>query len=360
MKVVVRSLPFHRRTDEAMKFVPVAVRVNPAPPAVTLVGEIELSVGTGLLIVNVCALERPPPGVGLKIMTGAVPGVAMSFAEIAARSSVLLKKVVDRAVPFHRTTDEAMKFVPVAIRVNPAPPAATLVGEIELSVGAGLLLIVNVCALEAPPPGVGLKTVTGAVPAVATSFARICAWSWVLLTKVVVLLTPFQRTTDAVLKFVPVAISGNAALPATALVGEIELSVGAGLLIVNVEVPEVPPPGVGLKTVTVAVPVAAMSFASIWAWSWVLLTKVVVRVVPFQRTTEVMAKLVPVVVSVRVALATAAVPRDGAIDVGAGLVFVMVIVKVQSGPRGGGGLIGVGVNTVTDAVPVVAISAAVI
>src|SRR6266404_1726106 len=284
-----------------MKFVPVAVRVNPAPPAPTLVGEIEPSVGAGLLIVNVCALERPPPGVGLKIVTGAVPGVAMSLAEIAARSSVLLKKVVDRSLPFQRTTDEAMKFVPVAIRGNPAPPAATLVGEIELSVGAGLLLIVNVCALEAPPPGVGLKTVTGAVPAVATSFARICAWSWVLLTKVVVRLAPFQRTTDELLKFVPVAVSVNAPLPATALVGEIELSVGAGLLIVNVEAPEVPPPGVGLKTVTVAVPVAAMSFASIWARSWVLLTKVVVRLVPFQRTTDVTAKFVPVVVSVKAA-----------------------------------------------------------
>src|SRR6266404_2788590 len=103
-----------------------------------------------------------------------------------------------------------MKFVPVAVRVNTAPPAPTLVGEIELSVGAGLL-IVNVCALEAPPPGVGLKTVTGAVPAVAMSFARIWAWSWVLLTKVVVRLVPFQRTTDVMAKFVPVVVSLNVA-----------------------------------------------------------------------------------------------------------------------------------------------------
>ena len=160
-----------------------------------------------------------------------------------------------------------MKFVPVAVRVNPAPPAATLVGEIKLSVGAGLLLIVNVCALEAPPPGVGLKTVTGAVPAVAMSFARICAWSWVLLRKVVVRIAPFQRTTDELLKFVPVAVSVNAALPASALGGEIELSVGTGLLIVNVEAPEGPPPGVGLNTVTEAVPAVAMSAAVIWACS---------------------------------------------------------------------------------------------
>src|SRR5207245_2918777 len=131
-----------------------------------------------------CALEVPPPGVGLTTVTDAVPTVAMPLAEIAARSSVLLKKVVDRSVPFHRTIDEAMKFVPVAVRVNPAPPAPTLVGEIELSVGAGLL-IVNVCALERPPPGVGLKIVTGAVPGVAMSLAEIAARSSVLPKKVV-------------------------------------------------------------------------------------------------------------------------------------------------------------------------------
>src|SRR5437016_8156710 len=129
-----------------MKFVPVTMSVKAAPPPTIVFGDRELSVGLafGVAIVNVCALEVPPPGVGLTTVTDAVPTVATSFAEIAARSSVPLKKVVDRSVPFHRTTDQAMKFVPVAVRVNPAPPAPMLVGEIELSVGAGLL-IVNVC-----------------------------------------------------------------------------------------------------------------------------------------------------------------------------------------------------------------------
>src|SRR5207247_2103434 len=271
-----------------MKFVPVAVSVNAAPPAAALLGESELSVGTGLLIVNVCALEAPPPGVGLKTVTGAVPGVAMSLATICTWSWVPLTNVVDRSLPFQRTTDEAMKFVPVAVRVNPAPPAAALGGEIELSVGAGLLLIVKVCAPEGPPPGVGLKTVTGAVPAVAMSFARICAWSWVLLRKVVVRIAPFQRTTDELLKFVPVVVSVPARPPANAALGADELSVGRGLVvvIVNVTALEGPPPGVGLNTVTAAVPVAVMSLARIWAWSWVVLTKVVVRSLPFQRTTD--------------------------------------------------------------------------
>ena len=69
-----------------------------------------------------------------------------------------------------------MLLFEVAVRVKAAPPAVALVGEIELSVGAGLVAVmVNVFALEVPPPGVGLNTVTEAVPVAATSLARICA-----------------------------------------------------------------------------------------------------------------------------------------------------------------------------------------
>src|SRR5262245_49515288 len=45
-KVVVRLLPFHRTTDDDVKLVPFAVSVNAPPPAVVLLGEIELRVGT--------------------------------------------------------------------------------------------------------------------------------------------------------------------------------------------------------------------------------------------------------------------------------------------------------------------------
>src|SRR2546426_919093 len=62
------------------------------------------------------------------------------------------------------------------------------------------------------------------------SAAVICAWSWVLLTKVVVRLLPFQRTTDEVMNFVPVAVSVKAPLPTAAVLGAMELSVGVGLL----------------------------------------------------------------------------------------------------------------------------------
>jgi hypothetical protein len=150
--------------------------VNAPLPTAAVLGEIEVAVGTGLLIVNVLAAEVPPPGVGLNTVTEAVPAVVMSAAVIWACSCVLLTNVVVRSLPFQRTTEVTAKFVPVAVSVKAAPPATALVGEIELRVGTGLVAVmVNVFAAEVPPPGVGLNTVTEALPVAATSLARICA-----------------------------------------------------------------------------------------------------------------------------------------------------------------------------------------
>jgi hypothetical protein len=313
--------------DELMKLVPVSASVKSAPPAVALVGEIELSVGVGFgaLIVNVCAPDTPPPGVGVKTVTDAVPALAMSLAEIVAASCVLLTQVVVRSAPFHRTTDPLMKFVPVAVSVNPAPPATALLGDSALSVGARLL-IVNVWALEVPPPGAGLNTVTDAVPAEAMSAAVICAVSCVLLPNVVARALPFHCTIDELMKFVPVSARVKAAPPAVALGGEIELSVGLGFgaLIVNVCAVDAPPPGVGLNTVTGTVPAAAMSAAVICAVSWVLLPKVVLLALPFHRTTDEALKFVPVTVSVNAAPPAVAVEGEIEVSVGAGLLTVKV------------------------------------
>src|SRR4030095_14014808 len=56
---------------------------------------------------------------------------------------------------------------------------------------------------------------------------------------------------------------------------------------------EVPPPGLGLNTVTEAVLAVAMSEAKMLAVNCELLTKVVVRSLPFQFTTEPGTKPVP-------------------------------------------------------------------
>ena len=66
------------------------------------------------------------------------------------------------------------KFVPLAVKVNAAPPSVVLEGVSEVSVGRGLF-IENVVVPEVPPPGVGLVTVMLAEPAVTISAAGTCA-----------------------------------------------------------------------------------------------------------------------------------------------------------------------------------------
>ena len=79
-----------------------------------------------------------------------------------------------------------------------------------------------------------MVTVTVAVPAVAISAAMIAAVNFVVLTNVVVLVAPLNFTTDVDTKSVPFTVRVKAAPPAVALVGEREVSVGAGLLTVKV------------------------------------------------------------------------------------------------------------------------------
>src|SRR5439155_1370838 len=105
------------------------------------------------------------------------------------------------------------------------------------------------------------------------------------LTKVVVRLLPFQCTTELLLKFVPLTVSVTVLPPAVTLAGEMLPSVGGGLKTVKLTALVVLPDGYGLVTGTGNTPSASMSAAVICAVSCVLLTKVVVRQLPFHCTT---------------------------------------------------------------------------
>ena len=179
---------------------PLTVRVNAGPPTIALAGLRVAIVGAGLLIEKVAVLDVPPPGAGLKTVTFAVPAVAMSVAGMLAVSRVSLTYVVVRSLPFQRRTEPLTKFVPLTVRANAEPPAMALAGLRLVIVGAGLL-IEKVAALDVPPPGAGLKTVTLADPAVAMSAAGMLAERWVSLTYVVTRSLPFQRTTEPLTKF---------------------------------------------------------------------------------------------------------------------------------------------------------------
>jgi hypothetical protein len=110
-------------------------------------------------------------------------------------------------------------------------------------------VMVKVSELEVPPPGVGVKTLTAAEPALARSDVVMVARSWLALTNVVVRLPPFQRTTEPFTNPLPLTVSVSVALPAEALVGDRLVATGTGLagaVTVKVSGAEVPPPGVGV------------------------------------------------------------------------------------------------------------------
>jgi hypothetical protein len=56
------------------------------------------------------------------------------------------------------------------VKVCAAEPTTTVDGEMDVTVGAGLFTV-KLTADDAPPPGVGLVTTTGKVPAAAWSVA---------------------------------------------------------------------------------------------------------------------------------------------------------------------------------------------
>ena len=188
--MVARAAPFHWTVEELMKFVPVRTSMKPDPPAVVVLGAMLASVGTGFgggggdAIVKVFAVEVPPPGAGVKTVTAAVPDDTRSLGGIIAVSVELLMYAVVLGAPFHRTVELEMKLLPLTVSVKPGSPAVAVLGEIKARIGAGFgaTLIVKIWLAEVPPPGVGLKTVTVAVPEEMISVAGIDAVKEVLLT----------------------------------------------------------------------------------------------------------------------------------------------------------------------------------
>lgn len=101
------------------------------------------------------------------------------------------------AVPFHSTTEDATKPVPVTDTVRAPLPAIVEDGERDVRVGAGTCggggaAMVNAMTFDVPPPGVGLLTVIFAVAAVERSLAGIVAPRLVADAYVVVNAVPFH------------------------------------------------------------------------------------------------------------------------------------------------------------------------
>jgi hypothetical protein len=122
---------------------PVSVSKNPALPAVVEVEESAVSAGVGfcgVVTVNVCGEDVPPPGAGVTTVTGTIPAVAISVAGTTAVISPAETKVVTSGTPFQSTTEEAEKSEPAAVNVNCELPAVDDAGLIEVRTGAAFVM----------------------------------------------------------------------------------------------------------------------------------------------------------------------------------------------------------------------------
>ena len=93
------------------------------------------------LTTKVCEPEVPPPGAGLKTVMLLFAEEEISDAVIVASKVVELIKVVVRLLPLNFTTDEALKLVPLTVKVKSEPPVSLQTGEMLVSVGVGLFTV---------------------------------------------------------------------------------------------------------------------------------------------------------------------------------------------------------------------------
>jgi hypothetical protein len=143
IKPVARFVLFTLTTDCGAKLVPVRTNSTPPDPARTVVGEMDVIVGTLLgagVIVKVREVDVPPPGVEVNTTTLAVPGLAIRLAGTLVVIWLVLRKVVTSAFPFHSTSEPGEKLLPVTVKVNAVPPACAVVGIMDLSDGFGKLI----------------------------------------------------------------------------------------------------------------------------------------------------------------------------------------------------------------------------
>jgi hypothetical protein len=193
--VVAKAVPLKFTTESPPKLLPLTVSVNAAPPAVALVGLMELSAGADPTV-KLTELDARPPEV---TVTGNVPAVAIRLAGIDAVNWLGFATVVLSAVPLKLSEAPAENPVPFTVSVKAGPPAVALVGERELMAG-----VTGKAALfEVAPPD---ASVMDAVPAKVRRLAGTAAVTWLELTTVVVNAVLLKLTTESEPKPAPLTV----------------------------------------------------------------------------------------------------------------------------------------------------------
>ena len=136
--VVVTAVPFRVIAAPDTKPVPFAVRVNAGLPAATAAGEMDVRLKAPPpdppLMVRVIAPEVVLSAFITRMLTA--PAVAICAAVTFAVSCVDEPNVVGSETPSHRMVVPCAKLLPLAVSVNPALPAATVLGVMDDKVGA--------------------------------------------------------------------------------------------------------------------------------------------------------------------------------------------------------------------------------
>jgi len=140
--VVVMAVPFRVMAAPETKPTPVAVNVKDALPAATAEGDMLVSSKEPFpeppVTVSMIVPDVVLSGFSTRMLT--VPPDAICAAVTFAVSFVDEVTVVGSEVPSHNIVVPLTKFDPVAVRVNAAPPAATVVGVMDVNVGAKIPL----------------------------------------------------------------------------------------------------------------------------------------------------------------------------------------------------------------------------
>ncbi len=99
-------------------------------------------------------LDVPPPGPGFCTATFAVAAEARSNAETCAVREVVETKVVEIALLFHSTMEEAIKPIPETEMVSEGLSTEAEFGVIAVIDGMGFPMV-KVMLPDLPPPGAG-------------------------------------------------------------------------------------------------------------------------------------------------------------------------------------------------------------
>src|ERR1700733_8535355 len=150
--------------------------------------------------------------------------------------------------------------VPVAVMIALVGfPTGTVDGDRLMAPSAELLIAID-AALDVPPPGVGVNTLTERLPAVAWSATVRDESSCVELMKVVERELPLTCTTVEETKFAPVTVIGvTVAVPVVTRFGVTVIEPGAGLFTGNEAAAVLPPPGLGFAATTERLPAVERS-----------------------------------------------------------------------------------------------------